>query len=67
MAGFIECVDRGQSVLFPDLLDDWIGKDILDHSLAQRGGHLLLHRNLLYDGWEDPDRQPGKASHQEQR
>jgi hypothetical protein len=40
---------------------------ILDHSLAQRGGLLLLPRNLLYDGWEDPDRQPGKASHQEQR
>ena len=27
MAGFIEGVDRGQSVLFPDRLDDWIGED----------------------------------------
>ncbi len=27
MAGFIEGVDRGQSVLFPDWLDDWIGED----------------------------------------
>ena len=29
MAGFIEGVDRGQSVLFPDRLDDWIGEDSL--------------------------------------
>ena len=29
MAGFIEGVDRGQSVLFPDLLDVWIGEDSL--------------------------------------
>jgi transposase len=29
MAGFIESVDRGQSVLFPDRLDDWIGEDSL--------------------------------------
>jgi hypothetical protein len=29
MAGFIEGVDRGQSVPFPDLLDDWIGEDSL--------------------------------------
>jgi transposase len=27
MAGFIEGVDRGQSVLFPERLDDWIGED----------------------------------------
>lgn len=27
MAGFIEGVDRGQTVLFPDRLDDWIGED----------------------------------------
>lgn len=27
MAGFIEGVGRGQSVLFPDRLDDWIGED----------------------------------------
>jgi transposase len=27
MAGFIEGVDRGQAVLFPDWLDDWIGED----------------------------------------
>ena len=27
MAGFIEGIDRGQSVLFPDRLDDWIGED----------------------------------------
>ena len=29
MAGFIEGVDRGQSVLFPERLDDWIGEDSL--------------------------------------
>lgn len=29
MAGFIEGVDRGQSVLLPDRLDDWIGEDSL--------------------------------------
>ena len=29
MAGFIEGVDRGQSVLFSDRLDDWIGEDSL--------------------------------------
>lgn len=29
MAGFIEGVDRGQSVLFPDRLDEWIGEDSL--------------------------------------
>lgn len=29
MAGFIEGVDRAQSVLFPDRLDDWIGEDSL--------------------------------------
>lgn len=29
MAGFIECVDRGQSMLFPERLDDWIGEDSL--------------------------------------
>jgi hypothetical protein len=27
MAGFFEGVDRGQSVLFPDRLDVWIGED----------------------------------------
>ena len=27
MAGFIEGVDRGQSVLFSHRLDDWIGED----------------------------------------
>jgi transposase len=27
MAGFVESVDRGQSVPFPDGLDDWIGED----------------------------------------
>ncbi len=27
MAGFIEGVERGQSVLFPDRLEDWIGED----------------------------------------
>lgn len=27
MAGFIEGVDRGQTVLFPDRLDDWIDED----------------------------------------
>ena len=31
MAGFIEGVDRGQSVLFPERLDDWIG----EHSLVR--------------------------------
>jgi hypothetical protein len=30
MAGFIEGVDRGQSALFPDRLDDWIGEDRAD-------------------------------------
>ncbi len=29
MAGFIEGVDRGQSVLFPERLDDWVGEDSL--------------------------------------
>jgi transposase len=29
MVGFIEGIDRGQSVLFPDRLDDWIGEDSL--------------------------------------
>jgi transposase len=29
MAGFIEGVDRGQTVLFPDRLEDWIGEDSL--------------------------------------
>ena len=29
MVGFIEGVDRSQSVLFPDRLDDWIGEDSL--------------------------------------
>ena len=29
MSGFIEGVDRGQSVLFPDRLDDWVGEDRL--------------------------------------
>jgi transposase len=29
MAGLIEGVDRGQSVLFPDRLNNWIGEDIL--------------------------------------
>lgn len=27
MAGFIEGVQRGQTVLFPDRLEDWIGED----------------------------------------
>jgi hypothetical protein len=30
---------------------------VINHPLAQRRGLLLLHRNLLSDGWEDPDRQ----------
>lgn len=29
MAGFIEGVDRGQAVLFPDRLEDWISEDSL--------------------------------------
>jgi transposase len=29
MAGFIEGVDRGQTVLFPDRLEDWVGEDSL--------------------------------------
>lgn len=29
MVGFIKGVDRGQSVLFPERLDDWIGEDSL--------------------------------------
>ncbi len=29
MAGFIEGVDRGQTVLCPDRLEDWIGEDSL--------------------------------------
>lgn len=29
MAGFIEGVDRGQSALFPERLEDWIGEDSL--------------------------------------
>ena len=29
MAGFTEGVDRGQSVLFPVRVDDWIGEDSL--------------------------------------
>jgi hypothetical protein len=30
---------------------------VFDHPLAQRCRLLFLHRNLLSDGWEDPDRQ----------
>jgi transposase len=29
MVGFIEGIDRGQTVLFPDRLEDWIGEDHL--------------------------------------
>lgn len=29
MAGFIEGVDRGQSTLFPERLEDWVGEDHL--------------------------------------
>ena len=29
MAGFIEGVQRGQTVLFPDRLEDWIGEEDL--------------------------------------
>ena len=29
MAGFIEGIDRGQSTLFPERLEDWIGEDHL--------------------------------------
>ena len=29
MAGFIEGIDRSQTVLFPDRLEDWIGEDRL--------------------------------------
>lgn len=29
MTGFIEGVQRSQTLLFPDRLDDWIGKDDL--------------------------------------
>lgn len=29
MAGFIEGIDRCQTVLFPDRLEDWIGEDHL--------------------------------------
>ena len=29
MADFIEGIDRGQTVLFPDRLDDWIAEDSL--------------------------------------
>ena len=28
MKRFVEGVDRGQSTLFPECLDDWIGRDI---------------------------------------
>ncbi len=27
MSGFIEGTDRGQTTLFPDRLEDWIGED----------------------------------------
>ncbi len=27
MSGYIEGTDRGQSTLFPDRLDDWVGED----------------------------------------
>ena len=27
MSGYIEGTDRGQSTLFPDRLEDWIGED----------------------------------------
>ncbi|PTR17879.1 hypothetical protein C8J28_1101, partial [Cereibacter azotoformans] len=29
MAGFIEGVERSQTVLFPDRLEDWISEDAL--------------------------------------
>ena len=29
MAGFIEGIDRGQSTLFPERLEDWVGEDHL--------------------------------------
>ncbi|WP_371038791.1 hypothetical protein [Rhodosalinus sp. FB01] len=27
MSGYIEGTDRGQSTLFPERLDDWVGED----------------------------------------
>lgn len=41
MAGFIEGVDRGQSVLFPDRLDDWIGEDSLVRVVVKRTASFL--------------------------
>jgi len=38
---------------------------VFDHPLTQRGGLLLLHGNLLFDGGKVPNRQPRTASHKE--
>jgi transposase len=42
MAGFIEGVDRGQTVLFPDRLEDWIGEDSLVRVIDLFVGELDL-------------------------
>ena len=44
MAGFIEGVDRGQSVFFPEQLDDWIGEDSLVRVVDFFVDELDLHR-----------------------
>lgn len=50
-----------------DLLAHASDAHVFNHPPTQRGGLLLLHRNLLSDRWEDHNRQPGKASHKAQR
>jgi hypothetical protein len=40
---------------------------VLDHPLTDRGGLLLLHRNLLSDGGKGPNRQLRQASTKEER
>jgi hypothetical protein len=47
MAGFIEGVDRGQSLLFPDRLKDWIG----ENSLVRVVDLFVDERNLTHPGF----------------
>jgi hypothetical protein len=47
MAGFIEGVDRGQSLLFPDRLKDWIG----ENSLVRVVGLFVDELDLTHPGF----------------
>jgi putative tryptophan/tyrosine transport system substrate-binding protein len=50
MRRFVEGTDRGQTILFPECLEDRIGEDSPVRSFTVAGG-LLAYGNIVPDNW----------------